>query len=77
MKALTLTNLEELEPEMNEGPPAHVLELEVYVNIPDKDVSSPTESITLIFIVLPIMAAENIQRPTVDIAGVYLNASIH
>ena len=40
-----------------------------------EDVSSPTASITVIFIVLTIAAAENRHVVTMDIAGEYSNAS--
>ena len=39
-------------------------------------VSSPTASITVIFIVLTIAVAENRHVVTMDIAGAYLNASM-
>ena len=41
-----------------------------------EDVSSPTASITMIFVVLTISAAENRHVVTMDIAGAYLNASM-
>ena len=41
-----------------------------------EDVSSPTASITVIFIVLTIAAAECRHIVTMDIAGAYLNASM-
>jgi len=41
-----------------------------------EDVSSPTASITIIFIVLTIAAAERRHMVTMDIAGAYLNASM-